>query len=272
MLNDDQRSKIRNVIIVIMENRSFDHMLGYLSQQASGYANWHAIEGVRQALAAGYVNRNPEGKPVAPESLDLFWNAAFDPPHERDPVGTQLGAPSAQGVFPMDGFVRSYYEANRNTVEPGVVGYYGPREVATFDFFAKNFLVCDHWFAPLPTSTQPNRLMSLSGYALRDYTSSVPDVADQNLVYDWLGGKAPFAVYSEGHPFVCIIPARIPRVLSSGSFHNFDELDPASLPPVTFIEPRSSSWTSSRSLGASRMPVSSLTSRRAASVAPSPPI
>lgn len=178
MLTDDQMSQIRNIIIVMMENRSFDHALGYLSLPDSGYSNWHKIEGVRQASAAGYTNLNPEGAPIAPHPIDTFWNAAQDPPHERDPISIQLGSPSARGVFPMNGFVQSYYEANRRVVEPNVVGYYPAEDVSTFDFFAKNFLVCDHWFSPLPASTQPNRLMALSGYTLRDFTGNLPDVTE----------------------------------------------------------------------------------------------
>jgi phospholipase C len=238
MLSEEQLGRIRNVIIVMMENRSFDHMLGYLSLSDSGYANWHQIEGVRQALAAGYTNRNPIGERIAPCAIDAFWNPAKDPPHERDPIAKQLGIPFARGVFPMDGFVQSYYEANANILEPNVVGYYGAQEVGTFDFFAKNFLVCDRWFAPLPASTQPNRLMALSGYTLRDYTGNLPDVADQHLVYDWLDGKAQWEVYCDGHPFIAVIPKRMFTLVTSPQFKRLSELNPATLPPVTFIEPR----------------------------------
>ena len=238
MLTDDQLAQIRNIIIVMMENRSFDHALGYLSLPDSGYANWHKIEGVRQALAAGYANLNPQGPPVAPHPIDTFWNAAYDPPHERDPIGIQLGPPSARGIFPMNGFVQSYYEANRGVVEPNVVGYYTAENVGTFDFFAKNFLVCDHWFSSLPASTQPNRLMALSGYTLRDFTGNLPDVTNQHLVYDWLDGKAGWEVYCDGNPFISVIPSRLPTILTSPSFKKIPDLTPATLPQVTFVEPR----------------------------------
>lgn len=120
MATSEQLSRIQNIIIVMMENRSFDHALGYLSLQDSGYPNWNKIEGVRQAQAQNYLNTNPEGDPVAPHPIDLFWNAAEDPPHERPFVKTQLGTPSSQGVFPMNGFVQAYYDANRQSVETGV--------------------------------------------------------------------------------------------------------------------------------------------------------
>lgn len=238
MLTADQLDKIHNIIIVMMENRSFDHAIGYLSLPESAYPNWHKIEGVRQAIAQGYTNLNPAGDPVSPHPIDLFWNAAQDPPHERKPVARQLGAPSAQGLFPMNGFVQSYYEVNGNVVEPNVVGYYRAEQVGTFDFFARSFMVCDRWFAPVPTSTQPNRLMAMSGYTLRDYTGSVPDVEDQELIYDWLQEKqVAWGIYCDGNPFITVMPRRLPMVLSS-TVSKISDLHPAALPTVTFIEPR----------------------------------
>ena len=239
MLTSEQRAQITNVIFLMMENRSFDHMLGYLSLPNSGYSRWEQVEGVRQALASGYANLNPAGAPVAPYPLDPFWNSAYDPPHERDWVAKQLGTPSVPGRFPMNGFVEAYYAANGHAVEPGVSGYYGASEVAAFDFFARNFLVCDRWFASLPASTQPNRLMSLSGYTLRDYTGNAPDVTNQHLVYDWLEKRSvEWSVYSEGWPFVSVIPDRWWSVLTGSSFRGLAALNPATLPPVAFIEPR----------------------------------
>jgi len=238
MLSAEHLDKIHNIIIVMMENRSFDHALGYLSLPESGYANWHRIEGVRQAIAQGYKNINPVGEAIGPHSIDLFWNAAQDPPHERKPVASQLGTPSAQGIFPMNGFVQSYYEVNGNVVEPNVVGYYQAEQVGTFDFFAKNFMVCDYWFAPIPTSTQPNRLMAMSGYALRDFTGNLPNVTDQNLVYDWLKERGiAWQIFCDGNPFITVIPNRLWMVLDN-EVRTIPELNPAALPQVTFIEPR----------------------------------
>jgi phospholipase C len=43
------------------------------------------------------------------------------------------------------------------------MGYYRSSEVLIADFFAREFTICDKWFAPLPASTQPNGLMAESG-------------------------------------------------------------------------------------------------------------
>lgn len=63
-------------------------------------------------------------------------------------------------------------------------GVFTPDEVPVTDFLVRNFAVCDHWFSSIPASTQPNRLMAMSGYTLTD--GNVDVLKDQYLVYDWL--------------------------------------------------------------------------------------
>lgn len=86
----------------------------------------------------------------------------------------------------MNGFVDSYLMRHPPPADKRLVmGYYTAPEVPAFEFFARNYTVCDHWFSSLPTGTQANRLMAMSG------TTSLIDNAplflpDQPLVYDWL--------------------------------------------------------------------------------------
>ena len=103
---------------------------------------------------------------------------------------------------------------------------------------AISFMVCDHWFAPIPTSTQPNRLMAMSGFTLRDFTGNQPNVTDQYLVYDWLKDKqTAWEIYCDGNPFIAVMPSRLWMVLGN-QVRPIPELNAAALPPVTFIEPR----------------------------------
>ena len=64
------------------------------------------------------------------------------------------------------------------------MGYYTGDAVPTYDFFARNFAVCDHWLASLPTGTQPNRLMALARTRaiLDNATSPLPHTS---LGYTW---------------------------------------------------------------------------------------
>lgn len=141
----------------------------------------------------------------------------------------------------MGGFVQAYYDANGFSYEPGVAGYYTRDQVPVFDFLAQNFGICDRWFAPIPTSTQPNRLMALAGYTTIDATGNYP-MPDHKLVYDWLVGKATWRVYSESHPFIMIMERWTLRTeFDKDRFRSLDRLSSdvlsGDLPNVIFVEP-----------------------------------
>src|SRR5438552_14766693 len=95
-------SQIKNIVVVMMENRSFDHLLGYLSLNQFGNQD---VDGLRddpawnQKVASSY-----NGTLFLPwHSTDPFNPIAGDPPHERAPISLQLR--ETGGVFQMDGFV-----------------------------------------------------------------------------------------------------------------------------------------------------------------------
>jgi phospholipase C len=122
-----------------------------------------------------------------------------------------------------------------------------------FDFFARNFVVCDHWFCALPTGTQANRLMAMSG------ESSIVDNApvflpEQGLVYDWLTDhKVSWCAYQYGDffPFFTLMKKWSAEIATSlalsrlggrGRFRYYSRfrehwLGNAAMPNVIFIEP-----------------------------------
>src|SRR5215469_1134042 len=111
---------IDTFVIVIMENRSFDHMLGYLSLKAFG--NRTEIDGLKDDpdWLVKVSNLNPfDG--VRYQPLPLTYLQTTDQPHERINIAQQLGARQADGSFAMDGFVAS---AGGNSQ---VMQYYTPR-------------------------------------------------------------------------------------------------------------------------------------------------
>jgi phospholipase C len=240
---------IEHVVVVMMENRSFDHMLGYLNLPPWN-AGRPAVEGV--SLDPGWIARYTntlDGRQFAPHA---FTDRQIDdPPHTRPTIATQLGT-SAGAAGPMTGFVASYAQRKqRPRALSHVMGYYTAPEVPTFEFFARNFTVCDHWFSALPAGTQPNRLMSLAGF------TKVGDNAplylpDQDLVYDWLDTHSiRWRVYHDGVvPFIGLMRKWMqtigeddhkplgddPRFRWLDSLEN-DLKQPHPLPPVIFIEP-----------------------------------
>jgi phospholipase C len=107
---------------------------------------------------------------------------------------------------------------------------------------ADMYTVCDHWFACVPTSTAPNRLMSMCGRTDIDETGTL--VPDQATVYDWLiAHNVRWRVYAAGLPFLLLMPRLAPLMLTS-HFRRLDDLpkdlasEPADQrPQVIFVEP-----------------------------------
>jgi phospholipase C len=240
--------QIEHIFILMMENRSFDHMLGYLSLPPYNVISDPAphsrmdVEGIRQAWQSGYKNVFQEVVYSPVPRVDPA--VPVDPPHERKDICAQLGNPIS-----MQGFVESYAGAPnlRQSDYSAVVGFYTPAEVPMAHFLAQNYMVCDHWFACLPTSTQPNRLMAMSGYAMRDFTAEWPQMQDQDIVYDWLKrNNVSWRVYSETWPLFMLMPKVRDIILFedliTGRFRSFDLLKrdlfhAKDFPQVTFIEP-----------------------------------
>jgi phospholipase C len=192
---------VETIVVVIMENRSFDHMLGYLSLPGTSRI---PVEGVQSdpAWLRQHANSGVEPFEFSVPEID-------DPPQERATIAMQLGTPSNPGgPCPMNGFVESYLKRQPAPSDKRLVmGYYGAQSVPTFDFFAHNFTVCDHWFAALPTGTQANRLMAMGG-ATTIIDNAPLFLPDQPLVYDWLAEhQVTWCAYQSGHylPFFALM-------------------------------------------------------------------
>jgi phospholipase C len=154
---------IDHIVVLMMENRSFDQMLGYLSLPASlGGEGRTDVDG----LTGSEVNHNGG----APFQVRRLTNTALprDPHHDWDSVKEQIETPGSNGR-PMGGFVANYSTVSGVTTENAgeVMGYYTATEVPTLDFLARHFCVCDRWFCSFPGPTIPNRLFSLAGTSRR---------------------------------------------------------------------------------------------------------
>lgn len=123
------------------------------------------------------------------------------------------------------------------------MSYFGAAEAPTNDFFAKKFTICDRWFCSLPAGTQPNRLMSMSGFTMIDVNQT--PLPDQALVYDWLNARnITWRVYHQEIPFFALMAKWLPSILFSDKFRLFENMEsdlrntpPDQLPQVIFVEP-----------------------------------
>jgi phospholipase C len=247
-------SKIKRIVVVMMENRSFNTLLGYRSLAEFGALG---VDGLKDDPAWNVkVGNTYNGSLFVPwRGSDPFSLLPGDPPHERAPIALQMGTP-ANGVFPMNGFVENY--ASVCPVNPGdqppVMSYFTPAEAPITAFLADNFAICDRWFCSLPAGTQANRLIAMSGSSKID--SNTFPLPNQDLVYDWLNAKKiPWRVYHEGLPFFAMMPRWTLSIFDDKYFRRFTRLDddlmqslPDELPQIMFMEP---TYTDAPHLGAS---------------------
>jgi phospholipase C len=138
--------RIEHIVVVMMENRSFDHMLGYLRL----WGHEH-VEGLNGDEAQRWQGTDYGVKHLG----DTRLPKVADPCHSADCVEEQLD--EDLGGFPGN------FERQRR-LDPGyVMGYYTGDDLPVYDHLARHFCVCDHWFSSIPGATWPNRLFALAG-------------------------------------------------------------------------------------------------------------
>lgn len=149
---------IEKVVVLMLENRSFDHMLGF-----SAISGIDVITGKTRSIQGlendKYFNRDSGGHLVyastgAPATLTT------DPGHEFEDVLEQLCGKSETidpktGAYPKvtnGGFLLDY-----TGTDQAVMKCFGPGQLSVLETLAREFSVCDSWYSSLPGPTWPNR-------------------------------------------------------------------------------------------------------------------
>jgi phospholipase C len=157
---------ITHVFVLMLENRSFDHMLGFSGLSGIDPATGQSttIEGVNATNTNTYLDIS------YPATQDADNVMPFDPGHEFLDVVEQLcgaGVSYKGGDYPPinnSGFV-SNYATTKSSGEGGATTnfgeimkcYNGSASIPVMTALAEQFAVCDHWHASLPGPTWPNR-------------------------------------------------------------------------------------------------------------------
>jgi phospholipase C len=186
------QSRIKHFVVLMLENRSFDHMFGFFEPSPG-----QVIENL------GGTNAKPSNlldpsKPSAPDNprFTVSEPAPFavhdkeGPAHSFNAVCVQLcndqAGPSQANPVKNNGFVRSYkddllrrtHQVNRHQIEE-VMESFAPDQLPAINQLAREFCLCDHWFCEVPGPTMPNRMYvhaaTSEGYVhnafKRDFTS-----------------------------------------------------------------------------------------------------
>ncbi|TGO48592.1 hypothetical protein BOTNAR_0467g00030 [Botryotinia narcissicola] len=152
------KSRIKNVVVLVEENRSFDTFAGGLSYNS-------AIDGLLHHNYCNSMNASHPGQKAdvcaGPRANDV---AADDPNHSISVFTTYH--PSASQSESMRGFVTEQsitYSTLNKTRAAEAINYYTPDQVKVFNTMAENFVLFDRWFAAVPGPTNPNRAYITSG-------------------------------------------------------------------------------------------------------------
>lgn len=240
MTPGELRRNVDTIVVVMMENRSFDHVLGYLRHPAYGHRS--DVDGIEDLANQAYININLDGEAKRP-----FWMPdgplVGDPPHDVAGTAMQMKYSALARRYLMTGFVEAFETRTYSKMAaPPVMGLLRPHDLPTTSALADQYCVCDRWFACVPSSTQPNRLMALCGATpLSDAVTVLPDMP---TVYDWLTHRGVrWRVYAAGLPFFVMMPrflelALTDRIRRLGDLaHDLATEAPGERPQVIFIEP-----------------------------------
>lgn len=182
-----REGEIDHIVFLMMENRSFDHMLGYLS-----------LKGRRViGLTGNEENSLPEGNPAYVVHHLTRTSGIPTPGHHFDDVKEQIA------LGQMTGFATNYSKRGAAT-DPGLVmSYYTEVELPMYEFFANYFAVCDAWFCSHPGPTWPNRFCATTGEAPEtdnfDITDDRIGYFKGTSIFDWLTAFGVDWAYVEGN-------------------------------------------------------------------------
>jgi len=150
---------LQHIVVLMMENRSFDHMLGSLKAVNPN------IDGI--TAQDPYSNPDTNGNPVKPQPLaDFQGQLDPDPDHHFPAVDLQIfgGDTSPTRVANMQGFVKSFFNQQQDVGHSQKIMYYfAQNQLPVLTTLALEFAVFNRWFASIPGPTVCNRAFAHYG-------------------------------------------------------------------------------------------------------------
>jgi len=229
---------IKHLVVLMMENRSFDHMLGYMKTAD------YAIDGLNgdETNPAAVSNASAiRVSPTARSNHDLIP----DPNHEFLDVNWQIfgnADGTDTGQAKMQGFVENYAQISNAVQGENIMKAFHPGSLPVLSTLARQYAVCDGWFSSVPGSTIPNRLFahaaSSGGSATQDAVLAPATAKTIFQVIDDPTNDANWFIYTDG---ASILMANIYLAHHQNNFFDFDQFENDCkkdlLPEYTFVEP-----------------------------------
>lgn len=260
-------NNIEHIVVVMMENRSFDNLLGWLYDDQTDPPPFN-LPDQQPATFAGlqpntYYNEL-NGNRVYASHPPTAWPPANNPnvvptpdPHEEFQFVTlQLfgtGSPVPNAPADMSGFLLDYSAPDAGGANAAqIMQTFGPAEANVINDLARNFAVCDHWYASVPSQTWPNRAFVHSGSSDGHLNNDDYELYDIPTIYNVLENQGKtWGVFHDTTFIPSLTLAQfMPRLMHYGDhfskYDNFKNLCAADanapaaqkLPQYSFVEPR----------------------------------
>jgi len=252
---------IKHIFVLMMENRSFDHFLGFSG--ITGTDTQTGQPSAAEVLTGNETNSNTDDASHPTFKVDQSAGdttvGQHDVLHQFSDVTVQLcgtehlqldGAPYP--TVDNSGFVTDYaaFSDKSNPGEP--MRCFAQKYVPILNQLAKEFVLCDHWYSSMAGPTEPNRMFAHAatsglwddspgpGDQLKDEVFDSKGIHfDTGTLYDRLRDKkVPFRIYSgDGVPNVALLEGI--GLSDVDLFEDFekDVRDPGYDAAFTFIEP-----------------------------------
>jgi phospholipase C len=226
-------SGIDHVVVVMMENRSFDHWLGwlaadqaYLEAGRSRYGASFNVDGLQTQTFPG---------PTGPVTTEHLVGAADEPSpyqgctHEDPGHGWDEGRAQRDGGFLAPGSGNDVF----------ATGYYHGDDLPFTSEFVRSFTTFDHYHASLLGPTYPNRLYMHSAQSGGRKNNDIPaEGYTWDTIWNRLGqAGVPARYYFSDLPFLALFgPSTAPLLHPAADF--FTDCAAGTLPAVSFLEPK----------------------------------
>jgi phospholipase C len=226
---DDGPGEIKTIVVLMMENRSYDHLLGARS-----------LEGLPgDGLTTSMTQLDRLGGTVnlwTPPLTDA--QCVIDPPHGWDASHVQFNAGA------MDGFVTSHQNAHDSDTDIAPMQYLTREHVPASWSLADNYVSCDRYFCSVMGPTWPNRMYWHSGSSNGIMSNDLPtngfdwrsiyhSLADAGIEYAYYYGDVPVIAVLEN------IEGHADRIWRMEDFYS--HAANGTLAPVVYIDPSFSS-------------------------------
>jgi phospholipase C len=172
---------IENIVVLMLENRSFDHMLGYLyASTGNASPSGQPFDGLTGSESCPGTDGKPVPVfPVTPATANAYFMPGADPGEGYQATNSQYygstsgpassgQAAACQGFVTDFGYTIGWETTDKWSILPGttpgdIMGCFTPEALPVLSALARGYAVCDAWFCSAPTETLPNRAFACAG-------------------------------------------------------------------------------------------------------------